>query len=152
MKKALFILGAAVALLIPVSAYAASVNSDTGIKTWGPFRRETEDLTEQQKEDFEETFDEMMEVRRNSINKMIENGLMTKEQGEEALKDLDDMVEYHEDYGFTSSMGMMNGYTRGRNNEYGSEYRSEYGSGYRYGCGRGRGMMYGSGRGMWNWY
>lgn len=134
MKKALFVLGASVALLIPVSAYAATTNLDTEAKTWGPFGIKTEDLTEQQTEDLEESFDEMIEVRRNAINKMIENELLTKEQGEEALKNLDEMVERHNENGFVGGMGMMNGYGRGTSN----------------GCGRG--MMNGSGRRMRNMY
>lgn len=142
MKKALLILGATVALLIPVSAYASTARSRTEAKTWGPFRIEAEDLTKEQKDDLEESFDEMIEVRRSSINKMIENGMLTKEQGEEALKNLDDMVEYHEENGYVGGMGMMNGYGMGINDEY------EYG----YGCGPGRGMMSGYGRGMRNRY
>lgn len=140
MKKALFILGAAVALLIPVSAYAATASFDTDTRTWGPFGSDAEDLTEQQKNDLEETYEEMIDVRRNLINKMIENGLLTKEQGEEALKDLDDMVEYHDENGFLGGMGMMNGYGRSTSNGYG------------YGCVRGRCMMNGFDRGMRNRY
>jgi hypothetical protein len=113
MKKILIILVAVIVLSVPVAVYAASVNSETAKNMKGSCSLgvDTADLTEQQKEDLEETFNQMVEVRKESISKMVENGLMSKEEADAALEQLNEMIEYHEEngYGMGMGMGMMKG-------------------------------------------
>ncbi len=149
MRKTLLILVAVLILSVPVGSFAATFNP-TG---------ESLVLTEQQKTDLEESYADMIELKKEFINKMVNNGLMTEAQSEIQLERLDAMLEYHNDnsggmfnwmmsgfgygmmsgYGSGYGYGMMNGY----DNEYNNEYNNEYGnrSNMMNGNGYFRGMM-----------
>lgn len=146
MKKLGIVLATGIILSMPVAVYAATTNSQNensnseltenyrsvsqsynGICGYGV---QKSDLTEEQKADLDESFEQMMKVKREAIDKMIANGLMTKEEGAFAKEHLDEMSEYHEANNYDYGMGMM----------YGRH-------------GNGRGMMgSGSRRGMRGWY
>lgn len=125
MKKVILVLALLIVLSIPIGVYAATSDNFSRV---GEARRfcgygiDTSNLTEQQKTDFEESFNEMIEIKRESINKMIENGLLTKEQGDLALEKLDEMVEYQKENDFGYGMGMMKGFGRGRGMMGGNGY------------------------------
>lgn len=133
MKKLIVLLVVVSVLLIPVGVYAATSDTEVAqsVRNFCGFGVDTTELTEEQKADLEESFDQMIEVRRESINKMIENGLLTEEEGEEALERLEEMVEYQQENGFVMGQGMMNGFGRGRGNVAGGA-----GNNCGNGCGR----------------
>lgn len=134
MKKAILVLVALIVLSMPVGAYAATLNTAiTGnARGFCGVRFDPSTLTEEQKEDLDEAFNKMIELKKETINKMVQNGLMTEAQGDLALERLEEMVKYHEENGFGYGMGMMGGYGNGRGTR----------GGY------GRGMMNGYGNGM----
>lgn len=157
MKKILLILVAVLILSVPVGSFAATFN---------PIGQSLI-LTEQQKLDLEESYTEMIELKKEFINKMVNNGLMTEAQSELQLERLDAMLDYHNNnsggmfnwmmsgYGMMSGFGMMsgygmmngygsgNGYGYGMMNDYNNEYNNEYGNGNNMMNGNGyfRGMM-----------
>ncbi len=159
MRKILLILVAVLILSVPVGSFAATINP-TG---------ESLVLTEQQKKDLEESYADMIELKKEFINKMVNNGLMTETQSEFQLGRLDAMLDYHNDNSggmfnwMMSGYGMMSGYESGRgfgygmmsgngygygmmndyDNEYHNEHHNEYGNGNNMMNGNGyfRGMM-----------
>ena len=108
-KKVFLVLTAVMVLFVPVGAYAATSDSDVATNLRGRcgIGIDTSNLTAEQKEDLDASFNQMMEVKKESINKMVQDGLLTQEQGDLALERLDDMAEYHEENGYGT--GMMNG-------------------------------------------
>lgn len=129
MKKLVVLLIVVSVLLIPVGVYAATSDTEVaqGVRNFCGFGVDSTDLTDEQKADLEESFNQMIEVRRESINKMVDNGLLTEEEGAAALERLDDMVEYHQENGYVMGQGMMGGFGRGQRNSAGTAG---------YGCGR----------------
>lgn len=129
MKKILLVLVAIIVLLVPVGVYAATSDSSVAqnVRGFCGLGADTSNLTEKQKADLDESFDKMIEVRKESINKMVQDGLITKEQGDLALERLNQMVEFHKENGYSNGAGMMGGFGRG--------------SGMMGGYGSGRGMM-----------
>ncbi|MDW7662570.1 MAG: DUF2680 domain-containing protein [Bacillota bacterium] len=67
-------------------------------------------MTEQQKTDLEESYADMIELKKEFINKMVNNGLMTEAQSEIQLERLDAMLEYHNDNSGGMFNWMMSGY------------------------------------------
>lgn len=139
MRKILLILVAVLILSVPVGSFAATINP-TG---------ESLVLTEQQKKDLEESYADMIELKKEFINKMVNNGLMTETQSEFQLERLDAMLDYHNDNSggmfnwMMSGYGMMSGYESGRG--FGFGMMSGYGNGYDYGMMNGYGSGYGYG-------
>ncbi|MBS3994691.1 MAG: DUF2680 domain-containing protein [Alkaliphilus sp.] len=116
MKKMLLVLAVAIILIVPVGVYAATsdVSVAESIKGFCGLGVDVSNLTEQQKEDLDESFYKMVEIRKESIDKMIQNGLMTKKQGGLALERLGEMVEYHKENDSGYCIGMMGEYGHGR--------------------------------------
>lgn len=77
-------------------------------------RIDTSKLTDQQKADLTDFRQKMTDLQKELINKMVANGLMTKEQGDAAVKKIDDMLKYSKENGFTSKMKMWKGRFGGR--------------------------------------
>lgn len=113
MKKVLLILVFVLMISFPVGVLAAGadVSVADNMRGFMGISGNSDELTDQQKADLDESFDQMMEIREDSIHKMIENGLLTEEQGNLALERLEEMEEHHEEYGY--SYGMMGGSGRG---------------------------------------
>jgi hypothetical protein len=128
MRKTLLILVAVLILSVPVGSFAATINP-TG---------ESLVLTEQQKSDLEESYADMIELKKEFINKMVNNGLMTEAQSKVQLERLDAMLDYHND----NSNGMFNWMMRG--------YGMMGGSGIMGGSGMMSGNENGFGYGMMN--
>lgn len=131
MKKVLLVLAAVIALSLPAGVYAATSDLEVAqsVRGFCGFRVDKSTLTEGQKADLEESFNQMIEVRKESINRMIGNGLMPKEEGALALERLNGMVEFHKENGYGYGMRMMGGTGHGRGMMGGNGY------------GYGRGMM-----------
>lgn len=113
MKKILIVLCVMVAIAIPVTAFAATSDTPVAQVIRGFCGIDTSTLTEQQKDDLNDQFQEMIELRKETINKMVTNGTITNEQGDAAIKQIDDMATYRQDNGFTGGrmgrFGSMNG-------------------------------------------
>lgn len=133
MKKVLLVLAAIIALSLPAGVYAVTSNSEAAqnVRSFCGFGVDASSLTEQQKADLEESFNQMLEVRKESINRMIANGLMTKEEGALALERLNDMIEYHKENGYGYGMGMMGGTGDGRGMMRGNGYGRGMMGGYK---------------------
>lgn len=156
MRKALMIIAIVILVLTPVAAYA--------LATYSPARADVrysgyqQELTQQQEADLQESYQQMIDLRKETINKMVQDGLLTQEEGQSALAQLDEMAAYHAENGYTFGYGMMgygcaafdadDGYSaRGRfgtrGNYYGPGMMYDYDSDYGY---YGPGMMRG-----YNW-
>lgn len=136
MRKALLIIAIVVLALVPVAAFAliATTPARTAAATADNAPAATRELTEQQQADLEESFQKMIELRKETINTMVQNGLLTEEQGQLALERLDQMAERIAENGYENGYGFMRGC-------YGGAVADGY-------YGRG-GRMRGPGRG-WN--
>lgn len=129
-RKALLIIAIVVLVLVPVAAFALAnyspVRSDV---SYPAYRQE---LTQQQEADLQESFQQMIDLRKETINKMVQDGLLTQEEGQEALAQLDEMAAYHAENGYAFGYGMMgygcgfdaddDFYGRGRMRGYDSDY------------------------------
>ncbi|MDK2905606.1 MAG: hypothetical protein PWR12_1682 [Eubacteriaceae bacterium] len=111
MKKVLMILAVLLLVTVPVGVFAANSDSEVAENFRGfcGFGLGTDNLTEQQQADVNDSFNQMIELRKASISTFVADGLMTQEEADAALARLDEMVEHHED----DSYGMMGGYGRG---------------------------------------
>ncbi|NLI91773.1 MAG: YckD family protein [Peptococcaceae bacterium] len=106
MKKKLFIvIGMVVALLIPTAAFAATSDTPAAQTIRGFCGIDTSNLTDQQKADLNTQFQKMVDLRKETINKMVADGAITKAQGDAAIQRMDDMVKYRQENGFTGRMG-----------------------------------------------
>ncbi len=139
MKKALLIIAIAVLALVPVAAYVLIVNSPARVAV-----RESsvaygyqQELTQQQQADLDASFQKMIDLRKETINTMLADGLLTDAQAQLALERLDEMAAEYAENGYAYGYGMMNGCY------VGYDLDDSYGS---YGGTYGRGMMRG-----YNW-
>lgn len=150
MRKALLIIAIVVLVLTPIAAYALVVNSPAraDIRAYYSGSANRQELTQQQQADLQESRQKMIDLRKETINKMVQNGLLTTEQAELALQQLDQMAAYYAENGGAYGYGMMNGCSDG--NYYGrgmmrgfyeQNYNTDSDGNY-----HGRGMMRG-----YNW-
>ena len=133
MRKTLLIIAIVVLALVPIAAYMLFVNTPTRADVRASYydSANRQELTQQQQADLQESHQKMIDLRKETVNKMVQDGLMTEEQGQLALAQLDEMAEYYAENGYAFGYGMMNGcnYLNGNTDS----------SGYTYG----RGMMRG---------
>lgn len=107
MRKALLILAIVLLVLAPVAAYALIVNSPArGASDVSAVRQE---LTQEQQADLAESYQQMIDLRKESIDKMVEDGLLTAEQGQLEKDRLDAMAEYRAENGYPFGYGVMGG-------------------------------------------
>ena len=109
-KKLLIAIGLIVVLVvlaIPSVAYAATSDAPAAQAIRGFCGFDTSELTDQQNADLNDSCQKMMDLREESINKMVENGTITKEQGDAALKGIDDKVKCGQENG--TAAGCMGG-------------------------------------------
>jgi len=90
-KKLIIALSTACALAIPFTVFAATSDASVAkaIRGFGNYSK----LTDQQKADVKEYSSKMADVQKDFINKMIENGAITKEQGQKELDKIDKALE-----------------------------------------------------------
>ena len=105
MRKALLIIAIVILVLVPVAAFALAnyspVRSDVSYPAY------QQELTQQQEADLQESFQQMIDLRKETTNKMVQDGLLTQEEGQEALAQLDEMAAYHAENGYAFGYGMM---------------------------------------------
>ena len=127
MRKALLIIAIAVLVLTPVAAYAILANSPARAEAGLPVERQK--LTQQQQTDLQESFQKMIDLRKESINKLVADGLLTEEQGQQALAQLDARTAYHAESGYAFGFGMMGGCRGGFDADGAYDGRGGYGPG-----------------------
>lgn len=106
-KKVLIILAVIVALAIPLSVYAATSDTPAAKSVRGFFGIDTSKLTDQQKSDIKDYSQKMADLQKQFINKMVENGTMTKEQGDAAISRIDAAQKNGTLNGLMKGMGMF---------------------------------------------
>jgi hypothetical protein len=106
-RKALLIIAIVILVLTPVAAYAIVAYSPARSDAAFPGYRQ--ELTQQQEADLQASFQQMIDLRKETINKMVADGLLTEEQGQQALAQLDAMAAYHAENGYSFDYGRMCG-------------------------------------------
>ncbi len=107
MRKALLIIAIVILALTPVAAYAIMTYSPA--RSEQGFRDERQELTQQQQADLQESHQKMIELRKETITKMVQNGLLTTEEGQKALEQLDNMAADRAANGYAFGSGRMSG-------------------------------------------
>ncbi|MGE5417854.1 MAG: DUF2680 domain-containing protein [Acidobacteriota bacterium] len=90
MKKWIIAIIAIALVAIPLTAYAAGTNAPLG-KGFCGINFST--LTDKQKADLQDNRQQMMDLKKEQIQKMVANGTLTKEQGDSAIKRIDDRLK-----------------------------------------------------------
>ncbi len=127
MRKTLLIIAIAILVFTPVIAYVIVANSPARVKTVLPEYRQ--ELTQQLQMDLQESFQKMIDLRKESINKMVADGLLSEERGQQALAQLDAMAAYHAENGYAFGYGMMGGCHGGFDADDAYDDRGSYGPG-----------------------
>lgn len=104
------ILAAIVVLAIPLTVFAATSDTPTAKAVRGFFGIDTSKLTDQQKSELMAIYKSMAELRKDLVNKMVANGLLTKDQGDNATKKIDAMLDNLQTKGLPKVIGMMGGF------------------------------------------
>jgi len=103
-----------IVLVVPISVFAATSDTAPAKTIRGFFGIDTSKLTDQQKADVKDYTQKMADLQKDFINKMVENGALTKEQGDAAVKSVDEMQKASEEKGFIPGFGMGKGGFGGR--------------------------------------
>ena len=112
MRKALLIIAIVVLALVPFAAYMLIVNTPARVAVSTDTQTATtagQELTEQQQADLQESHQKMIDLRKESIQKMVQDGLLTQAEGQQALEQLDRMAAYFAESGSTFGFGRMGG-------------------------------------------
>ena len=111
MRKALLIIAIVVLALVPIAAYALVVNTPVraDVRAYYNDSSNRQALTQQQQTDLQESHQKMIDLRKETTNKMVQDGLLTAGQAQIELQQLDDMAAYHAENGSNYGYGMMNG-------------------------------------------
>lgn len=111
MRKALLIIAIVVLALVPIAAYALVVNTPVRADVRANYNgsADRQELTQQQQADLQESHQKMIDLRKETINKMVQDGLLTAEQAQIELQQLDEMAAYHAENGSNYGYGTMNG-------------------------------------------
>jgi len=126
MKRTLLIVLAAVLLLAAVAVFAFGIRATraANMRVYYGYNTDASALTQQQEADLEDSFDGMFELRKETILTMMEDGLMSEEQGQLALERLDAMDALHdaddESYDYGGGCGV---YGRGMARYYNGLYQ-----------------------------
>lgn len=116
-KKLFIVLSLVAVLLVSFTVYAAAADTDSAKNIRYFFGIDTSKLTDKQKSDLDNSIDKMTELQKDTaqkmadlkkeaINKMVENGSMTKEQGDAAIKKIDEQLKLSQEKGFGKGFGM----------------------------------------------
>ena len=107
MRKALLILAIALLVLAPVGAYVLVANSPA--RAASGVAATQQELTTQQQADLQESYQKMIDLRKESIDKLVADGLLSAEQGQLEKDRLDAMALYHAENEYTYGYGAMGG-------------------------------------------
>jgi len=104
-KKILTIIVVAAVLLVPFSAFAATSDTVVANNMRCFFGFDTSKLTDQQKADVKDYSQKMVDLKKEFINKMVADGVMTKAQGDTALARIDEMQKNDNGLGLLCEIG-----------------------------------------------
>lgn len=136
MKKTMILVFTLLLMAIPLTAFGATTDTPAGQIIRGFCGIDTTKLSDTQKADMLSSWKTMMEAKKTAINKMVANGTITKEDGAESIKAIDDLIKYREANGFATGTGygMMGGRHgnggRGMNGSGGGWMNGGFGHGY----------------------
>ncbi|MCX7921759.1 MAG: YckD family protein [Clostridia bacterium] len=99
-----------VASVIPFTVFAATSDAPAAKTVRGFFHMDTSKLTEQQKSELKEYFKKMVILQKETVNKMVSNGSLTKEQGDAFIKKIDAISTAFDEKGFAKGLGMGKGH------------------------------------------
>ena len=107
MRKTLLIAAIVALALVPLGAYALIARSPARADVRAPaVLQARQELTAQQQADLEESRRQMIDLRKTSVEKMVQDGLLSEEQGRLALERLDEMADDAYTYGPLYGGGM----------------------------------------------
>lgn len=112
-KKLVIFLVLAIIFAIPFSVFAATSDTQAAKAVRGFLGIDVSKLNEQQKADVEEYSKKMADLKKEFINKMVENGSITKEKGDAAIEKIDEMLE-NGLKGFANWFGGFKCFAKGR--------------------------------------
>lgn len=106
-KRKFFIaLAAAVVLTVPFTVYAATSDTSAAKNIRGFFGIDSAKLTDQQKETVKSYSQKMADLQKEFIDSMVSNGAMTREQGDEAIKKIEEDLKNNGENGVLPGFGM----------------------------------------------
>lgn len=120
-KKILAILAVVMMLIVPFSVFAATSDTPVAKTVRGFFGIDVSNLSDQQKADLTDYAKKMADLQKEFINRMVDNGSMTKEQGDAAIQRIDEAIQDGDITGFLKGMG--------KGGFGGHEKRGEFGMG-----------------------
>jgi hypothetical protein len=112
MKKIFTVSILILALAIPLAAFAATSNTPAAQAFRGFCGINTTGLTAKQKTELQNQWQKMQDLKKETVNKMVANGALSKEQGTTAIKQLEARMQYCQENGCAGNYG--SGYGRGR--------------------------------------
>ncbi len=104
-RKILIVAAIVTTLVVPFSVFAATSDSSTAKSIRGFFGIDTSKLTEKQKSDVKDYSQKLTQLQKDFINDMVENGSMTKEQSDDAIKKMEEAAKNAEAKGFIPGFG-----------------------------------------------
>lgn len=122
MKKLYIVLAILIILAIPFSVFATTSNTQTAKTIRSLCGIDTSKLSKQQKDDMLNSWKKVMEAKKDAINDMVDNKIITKEKASEVIDQIDEMIKYHEENGFDNSL--CNTGCSGNNNCKNDNYNS----------------------------
>ena len=121
MRKIFLIALVLLALSIPLASFALASQTDNSTAAQQPSQGDDaatvapnrfgmrsidfSKLTEQQKADMAAAWKKVMEAKKEMVSKLVSNGTITKEQGDEWIKRIDEKIKDVEQNGFTNAAG-----------------------------------------------
>lgn len=94
MKKKIFVVLACVlAVSAPLTVFAATADTNAAKAIRGFFGIDSSALTDQQKADVSDYNQKMADLQKEFIEKMVANGALTREQGDDAAKKVDEALQ-----------------------------------------------------------
>ena len=113
-RKISVVLAVIAALVIPFSAFAATSDATVAKNVRGFFGIDASKLTDVQKADVKDFTEKMAELQKGFVNKMVDNGALTKEQAEAEIERIEDMLANGQKKPFMFGMGMGKSSFRGK--------------------------------------
>lgn len=100
MKKILIIVAVVLCILVPLTAYAATSNDDTAKSIRGFFGINPQQFTDEQKTIMDEYFEKSIDLKKETILKLLDSGALTQEQADALIERIDKMAELHKNGDF----------------------------------------------------
>jgi hypothetical protein len=113
-SKILIAISIIAVMLVPFSVFAATSNTPAAKSIRGFFGLDTSKMTDKQKADVKDYTQKMADLQKDFVNKMVENGALTKEQGESEIKKIEENLASGNTNGLFPYFGKGKGNRGGR--------------------------------------